>query len=235
MKALIFDASSIISLAMNNLLWILEPLKKQFKGKFYIPLSVKKEIIDKPLKSKRFKLEAFQVLSEVNKGVITIFDDSKLKEIRDEIEFQANHMLIARGRPVHLVHSGEIAALALAKHLNADALVIDERTMRTIIENPKELSKLMRRKLHTTVNVKKKHFESFKKLIGDIKVVRSVELGVIAYEKGLFKKYKLENMKQYSKKELLDGIIWGLKLRGCSMATSEIDKILQIEGFSKLK
>ena len=35
-KALIFDSGAIITLALNNLLYILKPLKKEFGGEFYI-------------------------------------------------------------------------------------------------------------------------------------------------------------------------------------------------------
>ena len=49
MKSLVFDSSSIISLATNNLLWLLRPLKKQFKGDFYISKSIKHEIVDHPM------------------------------------------------------------------------------------------------------------------------------------------------------------------------------------------
>ena len=43
MRSIIFDTGPIISLVTNNMLWLLEPLKKQFKGEFYITKSVKKE------------------------------------------------------------------------------------------------------------------------------------------------------------------------------------------------
>ena len=55
MKSLVFDSSTIITLAMNNLLSLLKPLKEKFQGEFYIPLSVKEEIIDVPFRSKKFK------------------------------------------------------------------------------------------------------------------------------------------------------------------------------------
>lgn len=52
MKALIFDSSSIITLALNDLLYILEPLKAKFKGEFYITEDVKREVIDRPFREK---------------------------------------------------------------------------------------------------------------------------------------------------------------------------------------
>ena len=82
MKSMIFDTGPIISLALNNLLWVLDPLKKKFKGNFYITKSVKKEIIDRPLNSKKFKFEALQVLHLYEKNVIELTGN-------DEIEIQA--------------------------------------------------------------------------------------------------------------------------------------------------
>ena len=46
MNDLFFDTSSIISLATNNLLSVLEELKKKFKGDFVISDAVRKESLD---------------------------------------------------------------------------------------------------------------------------------------------------------------------------------------------
>ena len=64
MKALVFDSGPIINLALNNMLWILKPLKEKFKGDFYITESVKRECIDRPLTSKKFKYEALETFKE---------------------------------------------------------------------------------------------------------------------------------------------------------------------------
>ena len=60
-KALIFDASSIISFTMNGLFDEIRKLKGIFKGKFLITNGVKREVIDNPIKIKRFKFEALKV------------------------------------------------------------------------------------------------------------------------------------------------------------------------------
>jgi len=61
MKAIIFDASTLISFAMNGLFPELKELKKVFNGHFIIPKEVRHEVIDKPIKIKRFALEALRV------------------------------------------------------------------------------------------------------------------------------------------------------------------------------
>ena len=55
MKSLVFDAGPIITLTMNNLLWLLNPLKNNFKGEFYLSAAVKEELIDRPLQTKKYK------------------------------------------------------------------------------------------------------------------------------------------------------------------------------------
>ena len=49
---------------------VLEELKKRYDGEFYITPAVKKELIDRPLKGKLFKLEALQLMSFISKGII---------------------------------------------------------------------------------------------------------------------------------------------------------------------
>ena len=40
MKSLVFDAGPVISLTTNNLLWLLDVLKGDYEGEFYIPEGV---------------------------------------------------------------------------------------------------------------------------------------------------------------------------------------------------
>ena len=49
---------------------------------------------------------------------------------------------------------------------------------------------------------------------------------VVEFEKGLLNEY--EN-KYSNKKEILDGILWGLRLRGCAISTEEISEFIKIE------
>jgi predicted nucleic acid-binding protein len=217
-KVLIFDASTIISLAMNNMLWILKPLKKQFKGKFLISDSVKKEIIDRPLTSKKFKLEAMQVLELIEGKVIEIAKESPKY---GDIEALVNSMFRANGHSIKIMHPGEIGALVLAKSLGAEALVVDERTTRMLIEGPEEVAEILSRKMHTRVEVDNKKLDKFKEWMGPMVVLRSIELGIAAYELGLLDRYVHAN-----RKDVLDAYMWAVKLRGCSVGDHEIKDIL---------
>ena len=238
MKSLVFDTGPIISLVTNNLLWVLEELKERYDGEFYISPSVKKEIIDTPLKSKRFKLEALQLMSYISKGVIKIYEPKNPKKFNldsTKLLNLANNMFICRGVNMKIVHLAEIEALNLAKLIGADAFVVDERIIRVLVEDPKRLVKLFEKKLHCSVNIKKKFQNDFLKEVKEIKVIRSVELMATAYDFGLFNKYadsdpKLIKNKEF-KKTLLEGILWGLKLRGCAISSDEISEVMRIKGF----
>ena len=238
-RSLVFDTSAIISLASNNLLWVMGELKKKFKGHFFIPSAVKQEVIDAPLLSKKFKLEAMQVLSEVAKNNIEIFDhNEEVQSEINELSRVANSIFMARGNFIKVAHSGELGAIAIARILGSEAVVIDERTTRILIEEPQKLADLLESKLHTPISMNKESLNSFRERVDDLVVLRSCELGVIAYEMGLFDRYALSGEEKYvenPKMTVLDGVLWGLRLRGCSVSTEEIDAILRLEGFTELK
>ncbi len=225
MKAIILDAGPVISLTMNNLLWILEPLKKSFKGKFCITEAVKRELIDKPLTTKRFKFEALQVQRYIKKGILEVIKNDILKEKTLHLLNLANNSIIAKNHFVRIVQYGEISSLAALEILKAKAVVMDERTTRELIENPMGIVKLMEKKLHTKIGINKKNFSELKKEVMGIKVIRSAELAAIAYESGILDKYLMKK----NKAELLDAVLWGVKIDGCSITNEEIEKIKKME------
>ena len=58
-------------------------------------------------------------------------------------------------------------------------------------------------------------------------ILRSVELVAISFEKGLLNKYitKLNE----AEKNLLESVLWGVKLNGCAVTKGEIEQIIGIE------
>src|SRR3989338_11027993 len=80
MRALVFYSGPVISLAMNNLLWLMEPLKKRFWGEFCIPEAVKLELVDEPLQTKKFKFEALQVQELISNRVLEGVEDASTKD-----------------------------------------------------------------------------------------------------------------------------------------------------------
>jgi len=220
-KVIIFDASTLISFAMNGLLEELKQLRKIFKGKFIITNQVKKEAIDKPLTIKRFELEALKLKELIDTKVLEMplavgVKDSEISSKTEEMLDIANNMFVGRGKEVKLIDLGEASCLALSKILSEkkidNVLAIDERTTRMLVEKPENLQKLLRRKLHAKVDLRKGNFKPFK----GFKIIRSVELIYIAYKK------KLVRLKG---EKVLDALLYALKFKGCSISGEEIKEI----------
>src|SRR3989339_864796 len=203
MKAIIFDSSTIINLALNNLLWILQPLKEKYKGEFYITESIKKEIIDRPFQIKRFKLEAIQISKEIEKGVLKVYQEQDLGREIEELNMIANRIFIGKkNNYLKIIDEGELTALVLAKKIHAEALVIDERTTRLLIEAPNDLNNIFKSKFKENIKMDQKNLKLFKENIGALPIIRSVEIGVAAYELGILDSYLLKWDKQ-ARKDLL--------------------------------
>ncbi len=220
MKTLVFDTGPVISLVTDNLLWILEELKKRFQVDFIISHSVKEELVNNALATKKFAFEGMLINTYINKKVLNL---SSLSVNINNLENCANNIFFAQNKPLQLLQKGELASLLLYKKINADALVVDERTTRLLIEDDGKLKKLLENKLHCKIKVNNENLKLFKDLTKDIKIIRSSELLFIAYENGLFDKFRAE----FTKKELLSSVLWGTKLRGCSISEEEINKIVE--------
>ena len=227
MKSLIFDAGPVISLAMNNLLWILEPLKKKFGGKFYITEAVRKEIVDRPLETKKFKFEAIQVEKLIENGVLDIVDNDFIREKTPSLLNTANEIFKAYHNYIKIVHYAEISVIEAAISMNANAIVIDEKTTRFLIENPKVIVEILKKTLHTPIGISESNLKEFNAIVKDVKAIRSIELVTIAYEHGLLDNYitKLPD----ARKDLLESVLWGVKLNGCAVSKDEIGQILRME------
>lgn len=222
MRSLVFDTSSIISLAMNDLLWLLSSMKEKFNGNFYIPSSVKTELVDMPIKTKKFKLEAIMINKVINEGGLEVYPSLNV----DDLLIHVNTIYSVDGRPLHIVDKAEVEALALTLRLQADSYVVDERTMRLVIEDPYGLRNVMQRKLERKVDINKNVLKDVLHIAKGIKIIRSTELVTVAYERGLLNNFVTGGT---SESDLVEGFLWGLRLRGCAISTEEIDEILRLE------
>ena len=229
MKSLIFDSSAIISITTNNLLNKLSDLKKHYKGEFLITKEVINEIINNPLHTKKFKLEALQLANFLANNYIKVYEHD-LSNKTNYLLTLANSIYKAQNNYIQILQKAEVESLALTSLLDADALVIDERTTRLLIEDPLKLKHLLENKLHTKITLDKSNLLYFKKETKNVKVIRSSELMIIAFELNLFQDYdKSKDLVKDYKKELLEGILWGLRLKGCAISIQEINDVLKFE------
>ncbi|MBI4148233.1 hypothetical protein HY490_02990 [Candidatus Woesearchaeota archaeon] len=226
MKALVFDAGPVISLTTNNLLWVLEPLKKLFDGEFFIPACVQKELVERPLRTKKFKFEALQVRSVIEKGVLKPMMHPDLSADANELYQLANRIFRAHNTPITILQMGEVEALAGAIVLRADAVVVDERVTRMLLEEPERLKKLLGFRLHTSIQLDRNVLRQFSERTRHISCIRSTELAVVACERGLLNQFVVQVPN--ARKTLLEGVLWGLKLNGCAISEEEINTTLKL-------
>ena len=227
MKSLIFDAGPVISLATNNLLWILEPLKKKFNGRFYITDAVKKELVDRPLLTKKFKFEAIQIEKLIEEGILEITDTGFIRSEAPRLLSTANQIFKAYNNYMSIVHFAEMSVIAASVEMKAEAIAIDEKITRSLIENPKVVLEIIKQTLHASVAINENNLKEFENTVRSIKVIRSVELVTMAYELGILNNYivKIPN----AKNNLLESVLWGVKLNGCAVSKDEINQIMKLE------
>jgi predicted nucleic acid-binding protein len=223
MKYLIFDAGPIISLAMNGMLPVIEKLKGVFDGEFIMTPHVKNEVVNKPMKIKKFKLEAIQVNDMIERGIFKMSDSivpqQKLdKEVKRLLKVTSGVLRTTQtGEKISIIHDGEAACLAFSSLCGADnVIVIDERTTRMLTESPKSLEKMMEKKLHTPLDAQLSLLDELK----NFKFIRSAELLFIAYKKGLIHVKK--------SKDLLDALLYGVKFKGCAISSKEVEEMKRL-------
>ena len=165
------------------------------------------------------------VCEYIHKGIIKPCKNVNLNSQTVSLLDLVNSIYRVRGKDPEVFHKGEIESVVLANHKNSNAIVIDERSMRLLLEDPKRLTQLLSRKLHSKVKINKNSLDEFKSKTKNIKVIRSTELALMAYEFGLLNHF----LKHHGKEDLLDAILWGLKTRGCAITPHEIDDYVRIE------
>jgi len=224
MNLIIMDSSSIISLAMNSLLYLLKKMKKP-SVKFVITGDVKKEVVEVPLHIKKYGLEALMIQQLLSEGILEMPEAIKINPAEIAIERQklmdtANHTFNARGEWIRIISNGEASCMALAKlaeerNFNV-AVMVDERTTRMLCEMPKNLRAILESKLHTSVHAEERNFKFF----SGLKIIRSSELSYIAYKKGL--------VGISDGKQLVDALLYAVKFKGCAISSQEIEQIKKL-------
>ena len=223
-KAIIFDTGTLISFSMAGLLQELQGLRQIFKGKFLITEGVKKELIDKPLTIKKFELEALRLKQFLDDKVLELPDSygithDEIHKSADEILNVANRTFQGRGKDLHVIDFGEASALALSRILTNkgidNAIAVDERTTRVLVERPENLKKILGNKLHTQVTSRQENYKFFQ----GFKIIRSSELAYVAWKKGIVK---------LKGDMVLDALLYAVKFKGAAISGDEIKEIKRL-------
>jgi len=238
-KNIVFDTGPIINFASSGILPKLTALRAHYSGDFLITNSVEKELIDRPLATKKFRLEAFQVLKEIRQGTLKNFDDESIDRMARELLDIANSTFKAKGHWIRIVSFAEMSVLASAIELGSELVVIDERTTRLLVEDIDSVASRLEHKLHTKVIIDDQKKKLFSQMTNGIKVIRSIELAVLAFDYGLFDEYLISGKElekagishhkfKDPKNSILESILWAMKLNGCSVNNQEIARIIKL-------
>jgi predicted nucleic acid-binding protein len=217
-KTVVADSSSIISLALN----CMSSALLEMGVKILVTDEIYEEIILRPMGSKRYALESMRIKKLFTDGVISIQNPEPL--ITQEIMNLSNSIYRVKKHPLHLIHIGEAAALALLSGIEADALLIDERTTRMLIEDAETLRTVLSDQLGRHVDMDHQKLAAFNEIIPDVRIIRSSEVVAVAYEKGILGR-NLGN----PGKEALMATLYALKFSGCAISWQEIDEYMSIE------
>lgn len=220
-KVIFFDAGPAISLIISRLVWILPLLKEQFNGKFYITPAVKKELVERPLTTRRFQFEALQVIKLINDGVLEVYNKVPQQTASQLINL-ANSTFQVDGKNIDIIQSGEIESVSCALELNA-TVVMDERTLRLFIEKPSGMVKLLESRFMKDVTVDKKQMNKFQQLLKNISILRSIELVGVAYKKGWLDSYLPPE--KNGRELLVESVLWATKYSGCAVTDHEVEEI----------
>jgi len=224
-KSLFFDAGPIITLVMSRLHWILPKLKEKFGGKFYITPAVKYELVDRPLNVKRYKLEALQVNKMICEGLLEVYTNVPKSRATKLINL-ANSSFKLNGKNMDIMQAGEVESVVCALQENAAGVVMDERTLRLLIENNRKMKRLLESRFKKKVEVNNGKMDEFSSQFKGLKIIRSIELASVAYKMGLLDSYgKCIKNKQSN---IVDAVLWATKFNGCAVTEHEIDEIGRI-------
>ena len=124
---------------------------------------------------------------------------------------------------MEVVQSGEIESVVCALQAGAEAMVMDERTMRLFIENNKEMKALLERRFNKAVSVDAEKMKQFSKEFAGVKIIRSIELIGVAYKMGLLDSY-VPGQKN-GRETLVEAVLWAAKYNGSAVTEHEVEEI----------
>jgi len=216
-RKVVCDSSSLISLSMNCMLPLIVELSES--ADFMITKTVYDEIITNPRRSGHHMMGPLQFSALIKNGILQV--EQANQSMVSDILSLSNRTYYTHHAPLEIIQRGEAEALALAS--NSGILLVDERTLRFLIEAPKQLRDLLQFRTHHGVSMDESMRRAFQRYCEGIKIIRSSEIVAVAYEKGILEKYFLGEAR-----EVLATCLWSLKSKGCSLSTEDVEEYLKM-------
>lgn len=220
MKAVI-DTGTMITLSSTCLMNVFREFVKANRIELLISNTVAEESVWKPITNKRFALNAARIKFAMNENVVkTVPITNEIIKYQQKILNFSNNSFFTKQGPLAIIQSGEAEALALAKINNAKALFVDERTTRSLIENPARLKQVLERRQDETVSINQENLNAIRSMFPNLLMFRSVDLIATAFEQNLF------NHELAHGKLELEAALWAAKFAGCAVSEAEINEYL---------
>jgi len=222
-RDILTDSGSIISLTGSCLEPVLDFISERFGVRFVIPPSVEYEMVGRPLAKgmKQYVFSAIKIKDAIRNGVIVPVE-ADVRPETDQILRAANNIFFAKGRSLQLIQKGEAEMLALARKLDVQNILIDERTTRMLIEAPYSMKDHLAEEFGVNIMVDKKALSEFDSLTKGMSAIRSAELVVLSYENGFFDHFG------ELKRDALEAALYKVKFSGCSLRFDEINEYLSM-------
>jgi predicted nucleic acid-binding protein len=201
---------------------IMRGLQGSINSDFVISRGVFDEIVERPMQIRRFEMNASRIDKAVHDGWIKVreLSSSSMAKV-PQIMGLANSSFFIEGKPLRLIHNGEAETLALVLELGAAAMIIDERTTRSLIETPEALKSLMESRYETKITADWGRLGEFRQMFKGLNIARSVELIALANEHGLLEQ------ELYGGKKALEAALFAAKYSGCAVSTNEIEEFVK--------
>ncbi|MBT4870146.1 MAG: hypothetical protein HON47_01065 [Candidatus Diapherotrites archaeon] len=221
MPKAVIDSGTMISLSSTCLMNVFKSFVQHNKIDLMVSSDVARESVWRPITNKRFALNAARIKHAFNDNVVNVVESTaEVRRLEGKILAIANTCFSTKFGPTKIIQAGEAEALALAIIHGAKALFIDERTTRSLIENPSRLKQIIQKKQHTGIEANIEKIKEFRSLFPDLKIFRSVDLIAFAYKQDLFK-----NELDHGKLEL-EAALYAAKYAGCAVSEREINEYL---------
>ena len=222
MKAVI-DTGTMITLSGTCLMNFFRAFVEKNKIELMISNTVAQESVWTPITNKRFALNAARIKYAMNENVVHVMPPTgEMINLQQKILNIANNSFFTQHGALTIIQAGEAEALALAKIYNAHALFIDERTTRSLIENPLRLKQVLERRQDEQITINPQNIGMLKAMFPKLMMFRSVDLIAAAYEQDLF-----DHELAHGKLEL-EAALYAAKYNGCAVSEKEIEDYLAI-------
>ncbi len=206
---MVFDAGPLINLSRSCALDVLSYLPTR---KVITP-SVYEEVYERPLRNPMYARSALLIKRWIGREVhLTELSENEKREVLD-LSRKMNSLFYRKGIPLRIVHPGELETLVVARRREG-VMVVDERTVRLVLESPEDLKKRLERK-YGRITVNRSLLEHLKERYGRVFMVRSVDIVAYAFENGYL-----------GDVEELEALMYSLKYGGCAVSTRRIKEYL---------